>query len=215
VVEAIKKRGATRNTLFLFSSDNGGPIALAATNGRLRAGKGTLYEGGTRVTAFATWEGRLQQGGVVNQPLHIVDWYPTLLKLAGASLNQKLEVDGLDIWPVLAEGKPSPHDAILLNTNPAGGAIRMGDWKLVVAGASSAVDEPPTPSENSRLRGRQTSIELFNLADDPFEKTNLAQQQPDKLAQLRKRLDQFARQAAPPKAAPKSPDFTVPAVWGE
>ena len=103
-----------QDTLFLFSSDNGGPgPGRVTSNGPLRGRKGTLYEGGVRVPAFATWEGRIKAGSVVNAPLHIVDWYPTLLKLAGVSLEQKLPLDGRDAWPAIAEGKPSPHEEIL------------------------------------------------------------------------------------------------------
>jgi len=84
IVAALKARGLADNTLIAFSSDNGGPLGSGATNGPLRAGKHTLYEGGTRVAAFATWDGKINAGSAVSEPLHMVDWYPTLLKLAGA-----------------------------------------------------------------------------------------------------------------------------------
>jgi arylsulfatase A-like enzyme len=87
VVAAIEKKGMRSHTLFLFSSDNGGPSPGRVTsNGLLRGQKGQLYEGGVRVPAFATWDGHIKPGSVVNAPLHMVDWYPTLTKLAGASL---------------------------------------------------------------------------------------------------------------------------------
>ena len=73
------------NTLFVFTSDNGGPRpGVVTSNGKLREGKGTHYEGGVRVAAFATWDGKIPMGSEVNEMLHIADWYPTLLKLAGA-----------------------------------------------------------------------------------------------------------------------------------
>ena len=56
----------------------------------------------------------------------MVDWYPTLLKLAGASLEQKLPLDGRDVWPTIAEGKPSPHEEILLNATPRAGRSWSG-----------------------------------------------------------------------------------------
>src|SRR6185436_3129358 len=97
-------------------------------NTPLRAGKGTTYEGGIRVCAFATWPGHLPAGTTNKAPLHVVDWYPTLLKLAGAYARQKLPPDGLDIWPVVAQGAKSPHDAILLmGTAPGRAAVRLGD----------------------------------------------------------------------------------------
>ena len=214
IATAIDEKGVRTNTLIIFSSDNGGlqPGKLTS-NGLFRAGKGTLYEGGVRVCAFAAWPGRIKAGTVVNQPLHIVDWYPTLLKLAGAALHQNLALDGRDAWPAIVEGQPSPHDEILLNTTPRGGAIRVGDWKLVLNGerAGAELSEDGT----ALTRSRNEVVELFNLAQDPYEKTNLIAQEPDKVKHLRARYDAFARQALPPKSAPKAAGFQSPKVWGE
>ena len=226
IADAIEKRGWTGDTLFIFSSDNGGPTALGASNGPYRAGKGTLYEGGTRVAAFASWPSRIRPG-IIKEPLHMVDWFPTLLKLSGAPLEQKHPLDGRDIWPVLNAGASSPHDAILLNTTPATGAIRMGSWKLVLNGSVAANDlngtgtagDPGAPrGKVSRKNPSKTAgpaVELFNLADDPYEKTNLAGAHPEKVGELRARLDAYAREAAPPKAGEKPRDFRVPEIWGE
>ena len=217
IVAAIDKKGMRRETLFLFSSDNGGPAPGRVTsNGPLRGRKGTLYEGGVRVPAFATWEGRIPAGSVVNAPLHAVDWYPTLLKLAGVSLDQPLPLDGRDAWPAIAEGKASPHEEILLNTAPRSGAIRVGDWKLVLSGERGTADDDfagdPAPR---RKEGGNDGVELFNLADDPYESRNLAAENPGKVNDLRARYDALARQAVRPRNAPKPPGFQVPRVWGE
>src|SRR5262249_46737815 len=135
IIPTLDEAKLRQNTLIIFSSDNGGPQPGRVTsNGPLREGKATLYEGGTRVAAFATWDGYIRAGSQVNAPLHMVDWYPTLLKLAGASLAQPLPLDGRDAWPTITEGRPSPHEEILLNTTPNQGAIRMGDWKLILNG---------------------------------------------------------------------------------
>ena len=211
IVGAVERAGARQSTLIIFSSDNGGPRPGVVTdNGKFRAGKGTLYEGGVRVAAFATWNGHIPAGTKITEPIHIVDWYPTLLKLCGAAAGEKqLPLDGRDIWPTLTEGKPTPHDAILLNTTPNNGAIRMGQWKLIVRTAEDDADGGP----KRKLRG--PPIELFDLATDPYETTNLAEKHPDKVAQLQTRLDEFARQASPPKSRPKSPNFVAPAVWGQ
>jgi arylsulfatase A-like enzyme len=185
IVSAVDETGRRKDTLFIFSSDNGGPQpGRVRSNGPLRAGKSTLYEGGVRVAAFATWEGHIRAGTVVNAPLHMVDWYPTLLRLAGASLKQKLEIDGRDIWPCLTRGKKSPHKEILLNTTPEQGAIRSGDWKLVL---------------HEKTDARAEQIELFNLATDPGEKVNLAAGNPKKLRQLRSRYMELSSGAVPPK----------------
>ncbi|MBI5801231.1 MAG: arylsulfatase [Verrucomicrobia bacterium] len=220
VVAAIEQRGLTGKTLFIFSSDNGGPIGQGATNGRLRAGKGTLYEGGVRVSAFATWAGQIKAGLAIHEPLHMVDWFPTLLRLAGAATAQKHAPDGMDIWPVLTAGAKSPHDLILLNTTPNNGAVRMGDWKLVVGGnRADEGGESPTAKakgkKGNQLSGESARVELFNLADDMSEQHNLAEKHPEKVKELRARHDAFAKQAVPPKSAPKAPDFKVPKIWGE
>jgi len=219
VVAAVERKGLRKNTLFLFSSDNGGPNPGRVTsNGPLRGAKATLYEGGVRVPAFATWDGRITPGSVVNAPLHAVDWYPTLLKLAGASVDQTPPLDGRDAWPAITRGAPSPHDAILLNATPQAGAVRVGDWKLIVrTGGASAQDDVHANDGPARpaASGAKGSVELFNLADDPYERTNLAGKNPDKVADLRARYESFARQALPPKSAPKAPGFKTPRVWGE
>jgi arylsulfatase A-like enzyme len=213
IVAALDEKGQRRNTIIIFSSDNGGPAPGRVTdNGPFRAGKGTLYEGGVRVAACIAWEGRIKPGTVVDQPLHAVDWYPTLLNLAGVSLEQKLPLDGRDAWSAIAQGKASPHAEILLNATPNTGAIRAGDWKLVLNGNVGAGenDGARRPVDSGRV-----SIELFNLADDPYEKKNLAESNPDKVKELRAKYDRLAAQAVPPKIKPRQMDFKSPKVWGE
>jgi arylsulfatase A-like enzyme len=221
IVGALEQQGMRENTLIVFSSDNGGANPGRVTdNGPLRAGKGTLYEGGVRVCACASWPGQIPSGSVIDAPMHIVDWYPTLLRLAGASLEQDLPLDGRDILPMLTAGAPSPHEAILLNAEPDRGAIRVGDWKLVLAGLSTpesvrtARAAKPEPDVR-RARKTPESIELFNLVEDPGEQRNLAEERPEKVKELRDRYDVLAAQAVPPKNKPRSPDFQAPKVWGE
>jgi arylsulfatase A-like enzyme len=223
IIAALEEKGLRQNTLIIFSSDNGGPNPRRVTsNGPLRAGKATLYEGGVRVCACAAWAGRIQPGTVIEQPLHIVDWYPTLLGLAGVSLEQKLPLDGRDAWPTISAGKASPHEEILLNAELARGAIRVGDWKLVLNGTRRVPDpevEGEAPANETRQSRQEQpgadSLELFNLANDLSERTNLASTHPEKVKELRARYDRLARQAVPAKNKPKRPGFKSPAVWGE
>jgi arylsulfatase A-like enzyme len=221
ILSALDERGFRTNTLIFFSSDNGGPQPGHVTsNGPLRAGKATVYEGGTRVCACVAWPGRIRPGSAIAQPMHMVDWYPTLLKLAGASLDQKLPLDGRDILSVLTQGKPSPHEEILLNTSPRAGAIRVGDWKLVLNGSLGTAeedDERPSSARGKKAaqRNRPLKVELFNLAQDLSEKHDLAAENPDKVKELRARYDAFAKQAAKPGNLPKTPGYTAPKVYGE
>lgn len=223
IIAAIEKKGLRGNTLFIFSSDNGGPHPGAVTsNGPLRGGKGTVYEGGTRVPAFATWDGHIPAGAIVNEPMHIVDWYPTLLKLAGATLEQKLPLDGCDIWPTITQGKPSPHDAILLNTQTTHGAVRVGDWKLVRNGGHKDGDEGDGGGKKKGAKEKRSKkhiagdeLELFNLAEDPYEKNNLAETHPEKAQELLVRLAVFTKAAVTAQTSPKPAGFKSPEVWGE
>lgn len=222
IVATLEAESLRDTTLIIFSSDNGGPAPGRVTdNGPYRAGKGTLYEGGVRVCAFATWPGKIPAGTTVTGPLHIVDWYPTLLNLAGASLKQKLPLDGRDAWAAITQGAPSPHSEILLNTTPAKGAIRVGDWKLVLNG--NAVDDEgetapageQTAKKKKKKAAEAPAVELFNLVQDPYEKSNQAAANPAKVKELRQRYETLAKLAVPPKNAPKAKDFKSPKVWGE
>jgi arylsulfatase A-like enzyme len=161
-------------------------------NTPLRAGKGTIYEGGIRVCAFANWPGHIP-AATIKEPIHAVDWYPTLLKLAGATSEQKLTPDGLDIWPVLTQGAKTPHDAILLmGTVPGKAAIRMGDWKLLRN--PSEVDAEEAGDKSTSTSG----VELYNLADDISESKNLAISNPEKVRELNARLNTMLKDAVKP-----------------
>ena len=193
IIAALTEKGMMNNTLIIYSTDNGGPSwDDVATNGALRGGKSDIYEGGFRIGAFAVWPGKIPAGIRIKEPLHVVDWFPTLCKLAGASVAQPLPPDGSDIWPVLSQGAKSPHEAILLVGSRAGqSALRMGDWKLLVNPEEFKRDVQCSP------------VELYNLAEDISEKTNLAAAQPERVKQMRARLDALL-------ASPANPEYLQP-----
>jgi arylsulfatase A-like enzyme len=196
VVAAIDKKGLRDNTLVIFQSDNGGTrskmftgqmadvskIQIPCDNGPYRDGKGMLYEGGTLVCAFANWPGHIKPGSTVDGIIHAVDMYPTFAKLAGASTAKSKPLDGMDVWQTISEGKPSPRTEVIYNVEPFRAALRDGDWKLVW--------RTILPS----------NIELFNLAEDPYEKNNLAGAHPEKVAAMQQRLEALAKQTAKPLA---------------
>lgn len=207
ITNALRVNGFSPDqTLIFFCSDNGG-IRRLGSNRELRDGKGSLYEGGVRVPAVAVWPGRVKPGLVVDQPVHITDLYPTLLKLAGASNTGGKTPDGQDIWPVIASGQPSPHQSILLNATPFHGAVRAGDWKLIHNGHVSANATAPPDRE---------TWELFNLRNDIGEQHDLSDSQPEILERLRRLLDNYSQQAVAPNIPPNRPppSFKAPAVWG-
>lgn len=207
IFAALDETGRRENSIIVFCSDNGPmPPGRALP---LRGFKSSLYEGGIRSPGLVSWDGHIKPGTVINEPIHLVDWYPTLLKLAGGSLEQNLPLDGKDIWPTITEGKPSPHQELLLNATLKDGAIRIGDWKLVLNG-EDAVGETMDPdtgerhgskkeSKTDRVRGeKQNKVELFNIHDDPSETKNLAGAMPEKVMELRARYDEYAKEAAKP-----------------
>ena len=102
---------------------------------------------------------------------------PTLLALAGGHGSVDHPFDGKNIWPTFAEGEPSPHEDILINVEAIRGAIRKGNWKLV---------------KIATLPGR---TELFDLAKDPDEKNNVADQHPEIVQELEARLMAYAKAA--------------------
>jgi arylsulfatase A-like enzyme len=193
VVAALDHKGIRQNTLILFHSDNGGTrnalfagvmadmstVKIPCDNGPYREGKGSLYEGGTRVCALANWPGHINPGKS-DALIHAVDVYPTLASLAGASTSKCKPLDGVNVWDALSQGKPSPRTEIIYNVEPFRAAIRQGEWKLVW--------RTLLPS----------SVELFDLAQDPSESTDLAPQHADKVAALQHRLEELAAQAAKP-----------------
>jgi len=205
IVTALEKAEMRENTLIVFSSDNGGPPP--GTNTPLRDFKGSLFEGGTRAAAFANWPAKIPAGQRIAHPMHVIDWYPTLVTLAGGTLEQALPVDGKNVWPMLTEGAPSPHEAILSAKSPSHAAIRAGNWKLIV---SPAVAETPDAGGGNgkgqkgkgkaKAKARAGSAEplaLYNLTEDPGETKNLAEGDPEKVRTLREKLESLLRDAVP------------------
>lgn len=193
VVAALDRKGVRGNTLILFHSDNGGThnpmfagqmadvskVKIPCDNGPFRDGKGSLYEGGCRVAACANWPGHIKPQTVEGM-IHVVDLYPTLAKLAGASTAKCKPLDGVDVWGVIAENRPSPRTEVVYNIEPFRGAIRQGDWKLVWRAIIP------------------TSVELYNLAEDPYEKRDLASAHPDRVAAMQARIDALGKQSSKP-----------------
>jgi arylsulfatase A-like enzyme len=188
VVTALEKKGMRERTLIVFQSDNGGTrnamfagviadmskIKIPCDNGPYREGKGTLYEGGTRVCALANWPGRISPGTQVKGMVHAVDMYPTLAALAGAATAKCKPLDGLDVWNTITQGAPSPRSEVVYNVEPFRAAVRQGDWKLVW--------RTPLPA----------AVELYNLAEDPSEAKNVAADHPDRAAALQRRANELA-----------------------
>ena len=200
LLERLEKLGLDEDTLVIFASDNGpagnggcdpeffastaGPIgSLAREGGRLRGGKGSLYEGGIRVPMIISWPGKVAAGGVVEQVVGFQDLWPTIAEVLDQPLPPGL--DGISFAPTLLGGDESAHPVPLYWESGRSQALRMGDWKLVRKVGSQGRVQP----------------ELFNLSKDPGETNNLAQAAPEELA----RLIALARAARRPSATFPSP----------
>ena len=213
IVMALRDAEQLENTLIVFSADNGGPNPDTLTrNTPFRAGKGTLYEGGIRSAAFACWPRRIPAGGRTEEPVHVIDWFPTFVEVAGGSSDQPLPLDGRSLLPMLTAGKPSPHDSLLLVQSPVRAAVRAGDWKLLrLAGpasedGTSAAGETTNPAKNAgkgkaknkaQSSTTENALQLYNLRQDPDETKNVAANEPGKVAELQTLLDGWMKDAVP------------------
>ncbi len=199
ILGALKKYRLEKDTLVIFTSDNGPWLSYGNHAGSalpLREGKGTCWDGGVRVPFIARWPGKIPKASVCKEPAMTIDILPTVAKLVGAELP-KHKIDGLDIWPLLS-GNPkakNPHDAYFFyyEDNQLQ-SVMSGNWKLqlphtyrTLAGQPGGRDGTPAPYQQRKLE----SSELYDLESDISEATNLAGQQPDTV----KRLEALAEQA--------------------
>ncbi len=161
--------------------DEIGKVLAALEEKQMRANTLIVFHsdnGGTRDARF-TGEGNVKKVPCDNGPLR-AGLLPTLAKVAGASTAKCKPLDGRDVWSTFTHGKPSGRTEIVYNLEPYRGAVRQGDWKLVWTALL-----PP-------------KVELFNLAKDPNETTDLAEQEPAKVKALQARLVELSREAVKP-----------------
>jgi arylsulfatase len=191
VLKAVKDAGAEGNTLVVFTSDNGPWLSYgnhAGGAGPLREGKGTTWEGGVRVPCVARWPGTIPAGSVQAEPAMTIDLLPTVAKLAGADLP-KLPIDGKDVGPLLRceKGAKSPQAAyyFYFGTNELQ-AVRAGRWKLVLPHTyrSMAGQEPGKDGKPGRYRQEKVGQELYDLAADVGESTDVSAKHPEVVKRL-------------------------------
>ena len=184
VLAALKRSGVDRNTLVMFTSDNG--PWYQGSPGRLRGRKGTTYEGGIREPFIARWPGRLPRGKVVNGLASMLDIFPTVTRLCGGKLPQK-PLDGIDIWPLLSGEKESlQRDVLLYFDNWDLQCARSMNWKLHIARHNTGAFTPAPPG------GRRSYLlprpELYDLATDPDESYDVAPQNPRIVGEIQTRI---------------------------
>jgi len=185
ILSALARLGLDENTLVFFTSDNG-PWMTQSTRGgtaaSLRGAKGDTWEGGMRVPGIARWPGRLPAGTVNMNVASVLDFFPTLVTLAGGTIPTDRPIDGIDIMPVL-EGNASPERTIFYYRDQHLNAVRKGKWKLHVR----YYDHPGREYRYSKDRWVVPDKPLlFDLEVDPSERFDLAEEHPDIVADLAK-----------------------------
>lgn len=198
ILATLKDEGLDRDTLVIFTSDNGPWLIFGDHGGSarpLRGGKRESFEGGFRVPAIFRWPGRIPAKRVSHELVTSMDIVPTVAKLAGAALP-KHSVDGRDILPLLESrpGAKSPHEAFYYYYERELRAVRSGPWKLVLPHTDKHNPDPAQPGHDGVRGGVRTvtyPLALYDLTKDPGETKDLAAQFPTEV----KRLQTIAQQA--------------------
>ena len=196
VMKELEKHGLEKDTLIIFTSDNGPWLSYgnhAGSAGPLREGKGTCWEGGTRVPCLMRWPGRIPAGTTSGDMLMTIDLFPTIAKLVGANLPAHA-IDGRDVWPLLAgtPGAKNPHDAYwFYYENSQLQAVTSGDgrWKLQLPHTFRTLNGRPGGRDGIPVKYDQQKLsepELFDLETDLGEKTNVAAAHSNLVARLLK-----------------------------
>lgn len=168
VVEALESKGILDNTIVVFSSDNGGSTRLGANNDPFRGQKGSTLEGGIRVPATVWAPGLIDGGKVMDQPIVMTDWLPTLLEAVGGDPSVVDNLDGQSMWSALTTGAQIDHKPFVIGAN-RNRAVFDWPWKLV------QINGEPGSAEN---------IQLYNVVEDPSEQNDRLGQEQEKVDEL-------------------------------
>ncbi len=177
ILATLKELKLDKNTLIIFTSDNGGVYRLAS-NGPLRAGKGTTWEGGMREPCIMWWPGQIPAGKTCDKVTATFDIYPTVANLTGAPLPCDRRIDGKNIWPLMSGDSPAttPHEAFYYYQIDQLQAVRSGQWKLHLPLAEKR--------RNWGKPDKNVPLLLFDLRTDIGETTNVADKNPDVVRHL-------------------------------
>jgi arylsulfatase B len=219
ILGALDKAGVAKNTIVWFFSDNGGIRSIPNNNTPLRGSKLTVYEGGVRVPAAVWWPGVIEGGRKIDSPVMNIDVMPTVLALGGppTAVDSPAPgpLDGIDVSPVLTgkQAKTPPRDLYYFHGQDGPQteqiAVTSGDgWKLVVKG--------PDVRREGGYRTPAHTVELFNLSEDPLERTDRATDHPQTVAKLGEKVLLFRRSEPADSLPPINrapPGFRPPAQW--
>jgi len=216
IFKTLRELHLDENTFVIFTSDNG-PWFGGHTAG-LSGMKSTSWEGGLRVPMIARWPGKIPPGQVIDTVSGSIDLFPTILNQAGIKLPTDRVIDGKDLFPVLTENAESQHEALYSMKGNYLFTVRSGPWKLhvkpsprqvlanqgkdwidprgpdgvtIIAQYEQAMpDQPPGLIKGDRPK----AMMLFNLENDPAEQLNVAKQNPEVVARLKKQFDEMEKQ---------------------
>jgi len=193
VLDALRQHKLAENTLVFFTSDNGPWLIMnqqGGSAGLLRDGKGSTWEGGLRVPGIAWWPGKIKAGAVTRDMASTMDLFNTSVNLAGGEVPTDRAIDGLDITATLLEGERSPRNLYFYYRGTQLMAARKGRFKahfLTQTGYGQAKPDAHDPPL------------LFNVRADPGESFNIAEHQPDALADLRREAEEHRKTIVPVK----------------
>ena len=190
VLDSLRRHGIDKNTLVLFSSDNGPWLSYgnhAGSAGPFREGKGTAWDGGHRVPTIAWWPETIPAGTECDELCGTIDVLPTIAALTGAKLPER-KIDGLDVTSLLTgdEGAASPREAFYFYWSTGLHAVRSGDWKLHFPHNYRSLDGQPGGKDGmpAKYTNKETGLALFNLSDDIGETQNVADKHPNVVKRL-------------------------------
>ena len=197
VIETLKAQGIDKNTLIVYTSDNGPWLSYgdhAGSAGPLREGKGTMFEGGMREPCIMRWPGKIPTGLVCNELATTMDLFPTFAGLAGGKLPEH-KIDGHDIWPLIIgqEGAKSPWEVWYCYYMGGLQAVRTPRWKLQFPHTYRTLDGHPggTGGMPVEYSYKEIGLTLYDMQSDFAETTDLSANYPEVVAQLQ----EYGRQA--------------------
>lgn len=185
VMRTLEENGIKENTLLVFTSDNGPWLVmreLGGSNGILREGKQTTFEGGMRVPTVAMWPSNTEGGRVYDDMALMTDWFPTVVDILGDELPDDRPYDGESLVPIFEGTGVRQGDQYLYFDNQNLQCYRHGDWKV-----KKAFEGYPFLRWRKHVPPHPTL--LINLKEDPGERNNLAEEYPEKLEQMLHEMD--------------------------
>lgn len=208
VLDALRSQGLDKDTLVVFTSDNGPWLIKGADGGSagpLRGGKGSTWEGGVRVPTLAWWPGRVPAGSVNDAVAATIDLLPTFVALAGGAVPTTPVIDGRDITPILlGQSKESAREAHYYFSGYDLQAVRQGRWKLALA--------PQSDGLGKNAAKTAPGLRLYDLDAEIGEQTDVAARHPEVVAKLKALADKMSAEIGGRAPAARRPAGEVKAA---